>query len=56
MRSTASPAALASPAGVGTWGGLGLALLSAGSCLAVAGIVFGAWLALRFQVWRIERA
>ena len=29
MRSTASPAALASPAGVGTWGGLGLALLSA---------------------------
>jgi len=33
----------------------GLSLLSAGSCLAVAGIVTGAWLALRFQTWRIER-
>ena len=34
----------------------GLSLLSAGSCIAVAGIVAGAWLALRFQVWKIERS
>jgi uncharacterized membrane protein YedE/YeeE len=33
----------------------GLSLLSAGSCIAVAGIVAGAWLALRFQSWKIER-
>ena len=33
----------------------GLSLLSAGSCVAVAGIVFGAWAALRVQAWRIER-
>lgn len=33
----------------------GLSLLSAGSCLAVAGIVFGAWVALRVQLWRLER-
>ena len=33
----------------------GLSLLSAGSCLAVAGIVFGAWVALRVQVWRLDR-
>jgi len=33
----------------------GLSLLSAGSCLAVAGIVAGAWLALRVQAWLIER-
>jgi hypothetical protein len=32
----------------------GLSLLSAGSCLAVAGIVAGAWLALRAQVWRLD--
>jgi len=29
----------------------GLSLLSAGSCLAVAGIVAGAWSALRVQPW-----
>ena len=34
----------------------GLSLLSAGSCLAVAGIVGGAWVALRWQAWRIERS
>ena len=34
----------------------GLSLLSAGSCIAVTGIVGGAWLALRFQSWRIERS
>ena len=34
----------------------GLSMLSAGSCIAVAGIVAGAWLALRFQVWKIERS
>ena len=34
----------------------GLSLLSAGSCLAVAGIVGGAWLGLRLQAWRIERS
>jgi hypothetical protein len=33
----------------------GLALLSTGSCLAVAGIVAGAWLALRWQTGRLER-
>ncbi|WP_428424896.1 YeeE/YedE family protein [Methylibium sp.] len=33
----------------------GLSLLSAGSCLAVAGIVSGAWLALRVQTWRLDR-
>lgn len=32
----------------------GLSLLSAGACLAVAGLVAGAWLALRWQTWRIE--
>ena len=34
----------------------GLSLLSAGACLAVAGIVGGAWLALRWQAWRVERS
>lgn len=34
----------------------GLSMLSAGSCIAVTGIVIGAWLALRFQSWRIERS
>jgi uncharacterized membrane protein YedE/YeeE len=34
----------------------GLSLLSAGSCVAVAGIVAGAWSALRLQAWRIERS
>lgn len=34
----------------------GLSLLSAGSCLAVAGIVAGAVFALRIQAWRIERS
>ena len=34
----------------------GLSLLSAGSCLAVAGIVGGAWGALRLQAWRLEHA
>lgn len=33
----------------------GLSLLSAGAVLAVAGIVLGAWLALRFQSWQLER-
>jgi hypothetical protein len=33
----------------------GMSLLSAGSCIAVAGIVGGAWLALRVQVWRLEQ-
>lgn len=32
-----------------------LSLLSAGACLAVAGIVFGTWLGLRFQTWQLER-
>jgi uncharacterized membrane protein YedE/YeeE len=31
----------------------GLSLLSAGSCIAVAGMVAGTWLGLRFQTWRI---
>ena len=31
----------------------GLSLQSAGACLAVAGIVAGAWLALRLQAWRL---
>jgi uncharacterized protein len=34
----------------------GMSLLSAGACLAVAGMVGGAWLALRYQAWRVERA
>lgn len=33
----------------------GLSLQSAGACLAVAGIVAGAWLTLRFQAWRLDR-
>jgi hypothetical protein len=33
----------------------GMSLLSAGACLAVAGMVGGAWLALRYQAWRVER-
>jgi hypothetical protein len=32
----------------------GLSLLSAGACVAVTGIVFGTWLALKAQTWRIE--
>ena len=34
----------------------GLSLLSAGSALAVAGIVAGCWLALKVQAWQMERA
>jgi hypothetical protein len=34
----------------------GVSMLSAGSFIAVAGIVAGAWLAVRWQEWRIERA
>jgi uncharacterized protein len=34
----------------------GLSLLSAGSCIAVAGMVAGTWLALRLQTWRVERS
>lgn len=34
----------------------GLSMLSAGSCLAVMGIVTGAWLALRVQAWRLDRS
>lgn len=33
----------------------GVSTLSLGSYLAVAGIVGGAWLALRYQSWRVER-
>lgn len=33
----------------------GLSLLSAGSLIAVAALVAGAWLALRYQAWLIER-
>ena len=29
---------------------------SAGACLAVAGLVGGAWLTLRFQAWRHDQA
>ena len=32
-----------------------LSLQSAGACLAVGGIVLGTWLALRFQLWQLER-
>ena len=32
----------------------GLSLQSAGACLAVAGIVTGTWLALRFQSWQMD--
>jgi len=34
----------------------GLSTLSLGSFIAVAGIVGGAWLAIRWQTWRIERS
>jgi uncharacterized protein len=34
----------------------GLSTLSVGSVIAVAGIVAGAWAALRWQTWRIERS
>jgi uncharacterized membrane protein YedE/YeeE len=34
----------------------GMAMLSAGACLALAGMVAGTWAALRVQTWRIERA
>jgi uncharacterized membrane protein YedE/YeeE len=34
----------------------GMAMLSAGACLALAGMVAGAWAALRLQTWRLERA
>jgi uncharacterized membrane protein YedE/YeeE len=34
----------------------GLSLLSAGACLAVAGMVAGSWLALRVQTWQLERS
>ena len=34
----------------------GLSLLSAGSILAVAGIVAGVWVATRIQAWQVERA
>lgn len=34
----------------------GLSTLSLGSLLATAGIVLGAWAALRYQLWRAERA
>lgn len=34
----------------------GLSTLSLGSLIAVAGIVAGAWLALRWQLWRADRA
>jgi hypothetical protein len=33
----------------------GLSLLSAGAFLAVAGIILGVWLALRFETWQLER-
>lgn len=34
----------------------GVSLLSAGSFIALAGIVLGTWLALRVQAWRLDRA
>jgi hypothetical protein len=34
----------------------GMAMLSAGACLALAGMVAGTWAALRVQTWRLERA
>lgn len=34
----------------------GLAMLSAGACLALAGMIAGTWAALRVQTWRVERA
>jgi hypothetical protein len=34
----------------------GLSLLSAGSCLAMAGIVAGTWAALQWQSWRLGKA
>jgi len=34
----------------------GMAMLSAGACLALAGMVAGTWAALRLQGWRLERA
>jgi hypothetical protein len=34
----------------------GLSTLGLGSVLATAAIVLGAWLALRYQTWRAERA
>jgi hypothetical protein len=34
----------------------GMAMLSAGACLALAGMVAGTWAALRVQTWRVERA
>jgi hypothetical protein len=34
----------------------GMSLLSAGSFIALAAIVFGTWLALRVQAWRLDRA
>ena len=33
----------------------GVSTLSLGSALAVAGIVGGAWLALHYQSWRLDR-
>jgi uncharacterized protein len=33
----------------------GLSLLSTGACIAVAGIIFGAWMGLRLQTWQLER-
>lgn len=34
----------------------GLSLQSLGACLAVAGIVVGTWIALRFQAWQLEQS
>jgi uncharacterized membrane protein YedE/YeeE len=34
----------------------GLGMLSAGACLAVAGMVGGSWTALKVQMWRLDRA
>jgi uncharacterized membrane protein YedE/YeeE len=34
----------------------GLGMLSAGACVAVAGIVTGTWAALKVQMWRLERS
>lgn len=42
--------------GQGLSGLSGLSTLSLGSFIAVAGIVGGAWLAIRWQTWRIERS
>ncbi|MNS84462.1 hypothetical protein D3C72_1182910 [compost metagenome] len=33
----------------------GVSTLAVGSFIALAGIVIGAWLAFKYQIWRLER-